>query len=298
MQSEEMLYQEIKHELISNEANKVASDYIKNRYELGKYYNVGKILSDAGKNYGEGIIKKYSSRLSIELNKKYSTRYLYDLRKLYYFIKVHPMGAQLTISHIRLLFVLKDNLQIEYYINQIINRNLSKRGLQCIINSKEYERLPLETKNKLINREKSFEIMDYIKNPIVIRIDSNDEEISELTVHSAITKDIEHFMNELGNNYSFIGSEYKIKIGSEYNYIDFLLFNIDFNCYVVVELKITELKKEHIGQIQVYINYIDNNLKKITQDKTIGIIICKKDNKYIIEYSSDKRIYSTTYLLK
>ena len=76
-----------------------------------------------------------------------------------------------------------------------------------------------------------------------------------------------------------------------------LLYNIEFNCYVVVELKVTELKKEYIGQIQIYMNYIDNNLRKIHQDKTIGIIICKKDNKFIMEYCSDDRILSREYEL-
>ena len=104
-------------------------------------------------------------------------------------------------------------------------------------------------------------------------------------------------MKELGNSFSFIGSEYKIKLGDAYNYIDLLLFNIEYNCYVVVELKATELKKEHIGQIQVYMNYIDENLRKITQDKTIGIIICRQDNKYVIKYCSDERIIAREYLL-
>ena len=104
-------------------------------------------------------------------------------------------------------------------------------------------------------------------------------------------------MKELGNDFSFIDSEYKINLGDRYNYIDLLLFNIEFNCYVVVELKVTELKKEHIGQIQVYMNYIDNNLRKINQDKTIGIIICKKENKYVIEYCSDEKIIAREYEL-
>ena len=67
------------------------------------------------------------------------------------------------------------------------------------------------------------------------------------------------------------------------------------NCFVVVELKITELKKEHIGQIQIYMNYIDKNVKEINHDKTIGIIICKRDNSLVLEYSSDSRIFSTVY---
>ena len=104
-------------------------------------------------------------------------------------------------------------------------------------------------------------------------------------------------MKELGNNFSFVDSEYKIKIGDTYNYIDLLLFNIKYNCYVVVELKVTELKKEHIGQIEVYMNYIDKNLKTMYQDKTIGIIIVKRDNKFVMEYCSDKRIISREYEL-
>ncbi len=102
-------------------------------------------------------------------------------------------------------------------------------------------------------------------------------------------------MKELGNSFSFIGSEYKIRIGNRYNYIDLLLFNYEYNCYVLVELKVTELKKEHIGQIEIYMNYIDSNLKKISQDKTIGIIICKRNDKYVIEYCSDDRIISREY---
>jgi len=104
-------------------------------------------------------------------------------------------------------------------------------------------------------------------------------------------------MKELGNSFCFIGSEYKIKIGEKNNYIHLLLYNIKFKCYVVIELKITELKKEHIGQIHTYMNYIDVNLKTINHNKTIGIIICKKDNKFIMEYCTDNRILSREYQL-
>ena len=110
-------------------------------------------------------------------------------------------------------------------------------------------------------------------------------------------EDLDSFLKELGNSFSYIASEYKIKIGTSYNYIDLLLYNIEFNCYVVVELKVTELKKEHIGQIEVYMNYIDKNLRKVTQDKMIGIVICKKGNKFIMEYCSDKRILAKEYKL-
>ena len=289
-------YNEIKKELVDNEINKSVKDYSKNKYELQKYYNVGKLLLEAGNNYGEGIIKEYAVRLTKELGKKYSTRYLFDIRKLYIFSKVHPLGAQLTMSHYRLLFPLKNNQEIDYYINQVIQRNLGKRELESIIKSNEYQRLPEETKIKLSTIQKTG-VKDLVKSPILIKNKNNYEIISEKALQKLILEDIEAFMKELGNSFSFIGSEYKIKLGDAYNYIDLLLFNIEYNCYVVVELKVTDLKKEHIGQIQVYMNYIDENLRKITQDKTIGIIICRQDNKYVIKYCSDERIIAREYLL-
>ena len=124
-----------------------------------------------------------------------------------------------------------------------------------------YERLDEVTKEKLKIKE-DLKIPDLVKNPILIKNNFNYKEISEKVLKKLIFENIESFMNELGNSFCFVGSEYKIKIGDRYNYIDLLLFNIEYNCYVVIELKVTELKKEHIGQIQVYMNYIDNNLKK------------------------------------
>ena len=87
----------------------------------------------------------------------------------------------------------------------------------------------------------------------------------------------------------------KIKLGDRYNYIDFLLFNVKFNCYVVIELKVTELKVEHIGQITKYINYVDKNIKKPFHEETVGVIICRKDNKYIMEYCTNLNIFISTY---
>lgn len=289
-------YNEIKKELIDNDVNKQIKDYSKNQYELQKYYNVGKLLLDAGNNYGEGIIREYSKKLTKELGKKYSVRYLFDIRRLYLFSKVHPLGAQLTMSHYRLLFPLNDDIEINYYIEQVIERKLSKRELEIIIKSKEYERLPKSTRNKLIKSEES-SIVDFVKNPIQIKNYNNYEIISEKILQKLILEDIEHFMKELGNSFSFVGSEYKIKLDNTYNYIDLLLFNYEYNCFVVIELKITELKKEHIGQIQFYMNYIDDNLRKANQNKTIGIVICKKNNKYVIEYCSDDRIIAKEYEL-
>ena len=289
-------YDEIKNELLNNEINKKIKDYSKNRSDLHTYYNVGKILYDAGKHYGEGIIKEYSKKLTTELNKKYSYRSLSYMLKFYKFQKMQSMTANLSWGHWIELLSINDINKLKYYIKTAEILCLTTRQLREKIRNKEYERLDEETKSKIITRNK-YSVVDFVKNPVLIKNNYNYEEISEKVFQKMILEDIPSFLEELGNDFTFIKNEYKIKIGDRYNYIDLLLYNIEFNCYVVVELKVTELKKEHIGQIEVYMNYIDNNLKKTNQDKTIGIIICKHDNKYIIEYASDKRILTREYIL-
>jgi len=290
-------YKEIKNELIQNEIIQRVKDYSKNKNNLQTYYNVGKILSEAGKHYGEGIIKKYSIRLTNEFGRGYNITALKRMRQFYLILrKGAPFAHQLSWSHYMELLPIKDINKINYYINISVNNNLSRNDLRKRIKSNEYERLDSETKQKLIKHEE-INIIDNVKNPIVIYNKNNYEEISEKVLQKIILEDINSFLLELGDGYSYVSNEYKIRIGDTYNYIDLLLFNIKYNCYVVIELKVTELKKEHIGQIQVYMNYIDNNIKEINHNKTIGIIICKKDNKYIIEYCSDKRIISREYVL-
>ena len=289
-------YNEIKTEIINNEITKKIKDYSKNKSDLTTYYNVGKLLSEAGKRYGEGIIREYSKKLTKEFGKGYSTRTLKYMRKFYNFQKGQPQFALLTWSHYLQLLSFKDKDKINYYIDITIKNNLSKRQLCERIKNNEYERLGDKTKQKLIEHKET-KVEDLIKNPIVIRNSFNYEIISEKMLQKLILDDIPSFLKELGNSFSFISNEYKIKMGNTYNYIDLLLYNIEFNCYVVVELKVTELKKEHIGQIEVYMNYIDKNLKTLMQNKTIGIIICKKDNRFIIEYCSDERITVRKYEL-
>ena len=289
-------YDEIKKELLNNEITKKVKNYSINKSDLTTYYNIGKLLKEAGKHYGDGIIKEYSKRLKDDIGKKYSVTTLKYMRMFYEYGKSQPIADQLSWSHYIELLPLKDNSKINYYINQIILLNLSRNELRTKIKNKEYERLDEVTKEKLKIKD-DLKIPDLVKNPILIKNNFNYKEISEKVLKKLILENIESFMNELGNSFCFVGSEYKIKIGDRYNYIDLLLFNIEYNCYVVIELKVTELKKEHVGQIQVYMNYIDNNLKKLSQDSTIGIIICKKDNNYIIEYCSDDRIIAREYAL-
>ena len=294
-------YNEIKKELVNNEVYKKAKDYSKNRNDLITYYNVGKLLIEAqgGKKrakYGDNLIKEYSKRLTKELGKGYSTRSLKDMRKFYLFQKGHAVHAQLSWTHYRELLKLNDINEINYYIETSIKQNLSYRDLHKKIQNREYQRLDNKTKEKLIRKEES-KVEDFIKNPILIRNNLGVEEVSEKVLRQLILEDLDNFMTKLGEDFCYIKNEYKIKLGNTYNYIDLLLFNIKYNCYVVIELKVTELKKEHIGQINMYMNYIDKNIKRPEHNPTIGIIICKKDNYFVIEYSSNPYIFRTLYII-
>ena len=289
-------YNAIKNELINNEINRKVKNYSINKSDLNAYYNVGKLLLEAGNHYGESIIKEYSLRLTKEFGSGYSQRNLRNMRQFYKVSqKWQTLSAKLSWSHYCEIIWFDDN-KFQYYVKTIELNNLSIRQLRERIKSNEYERLPESTKNKLINQDET-NVVDYVKNPIMIKNNNNYEMFSERVLQKIILEDIENFLEELGIGFTFIKSEYPIKLGNRYNYIDLLLYNIKYKCYVVVELKVTELKKEHTGQIMTYMNYIDKNLKTIYENETVGIIICKKNNKYVIEFCSDKRIITREYEL-
>ena len=290
-------YDEIKNKLIDNEVYSKVKDYSKEIYRVRTYFEIGKLLNEAGKHYGNNIIEKYAEKLVEEVGKKYNKRTLFRMKQFYIVFsneKVSPLGTQLTWSHYRALLPLKDYEEINYYIQISIANHLSKTELEQKIKSKEYQRLDQNTRNKLIMKEK-VSIKELVPNPIIIKNNHNELITTEKVLHKIIMDDIESFMNELGNNFCFVGSEYKIKIGDRYNYIDLLLYNIKYHCYIVIELKVTEYKAEYVGQILKYMNFIDKNIKSDIDDETVGIIICKKENKYVIEYCSDDRIIAREY---
>ena len=290
-------YNEIKSELLNNEINRKVKKYSINKSDLDAYYNVGRMLSEAGNHYGEGIIKEYSKRLTYELGKGYSKRNLWLMLKFYELNeKVQTLSAQLSWSHYCELLSFENTDKINYYIELVKNNNLSVRQLRERIKSNEYERLPESTKNKSVEQKES-DIVDFIKNPILIKNSNKYDMFSEKVLQKLTLEDIVSFMKELGTGFSFIDNEFKIEVGDSYNYIDLLLYNIKFKCYVVIELKVIKLNSNHTGQIQNYMNYIDKNVKGIDDNKTVGINICKQNNQYVIDYCSDDRIIARGYEL-
>ena len=228
-------YNEIKNKLIDNEVYSKVKDYSKERHKVITYFEIGKLLNEAGGKYGDNIIDEYSKKLVIEVGRKYNRRTLFRMKQFYNMFrdeKVSQLATQLSWSHYVELLPLKNIDEIRYYINICRERNIGRDLLREKIHNNEYSRLPVETKNKLMLDDK-IEVKDLVPNPILIKNKNNVELVTEKALHHLILEDIESFMKELGNSFSFIGSEYKIKIGDRNHYIDLLLFNIKYNCYSI-----------------------------------------------------------------
>ncbi len=288
-------YNEIKETLIKNEVYKKVKDYSKNKSDLKAYFEVGRLIveaqgGEARAKYGNKLIKEYSERLTNELGKGYDISNLKRMRQFYVIIlKGATLSHQLTWSHYVEMLKIDNMEKLQYYIYIASKLNLSVRELRKRIKLKEYERVgkDLDIENPRVNT--------LIKNPILIKVKNKNEKLTEYALHQTILENIDDFLKELGVGFTYVGSEVKIKLGDRYNYIDLLLFNTNFNCYVVIELKVTELKSEHIGQITKYINYVDKNMKNTFHEDTVGVIICRKDNQYIMEYCTNTNIFTSTY---
>ena len=289
---------QIRNEIITAEAKVMVREYRNNLDKLTRNYNIGKELTLAGKHYGEGIVKKYASVLTKEFGITYGYTNLKYMRQFYNFIKKgHPVDDQLTWSHYKLLLPLKDINEIKYYIYVTKRENLSKRELSLRIKSDEYHRLPLETREKL-ETNKKVKSGEEALNPIIVRTNNLKERFTEKVLQEMIISDLDYFLEHLGGGFTYVGREYKVQIGNNFNYIDILLYNYIRNCFVVVELKITELRKEYLGQIKTYMNIVDKELKKPTHNKTIGILITKEMNNFEVSLIDANNVYKTTFKIE
>ena len=265
---------------------------------LVTYYEIGKLIVEAqgGESrakYGNGLIKGWSKELTSLYGKGYDYTNLSRMRKLYLvFENVGAVTQQLTWTNLSIILPIKEESKRNYYINLCTKQNLSSRQLKEKIKNNEYERLEYKDDIELITDDKIISIKDMIKNPLLIKVNTEDK-LSEKALKQFILEKIEDFLLELGYGFLFAGSEYKL---GKYK-CDLLFFNTELNSYVVIELKIRKLKPIDIGQIKYYMNYIDSNIKKDYMSESIGIILCKEDDEIVVKYVTDERILFTTYEL-
>ena len=282
------------------EVNKGYHDYFKNKDLVNNYFEIGKLLIEAQggeehDTYGNKLIKTWSVELTEKFGKGYDASNLRRFRQFYSEFKMcGPLGHILTWTNIRLLLPIKNENKRNYYINMCIKKNLSKRALETEIKNNAFERLSLADKEniKLINdRNEILTIKDTLKDPVLITINEDLDNVSEEKLAKIIRKELEIFLLELGHGYAYIGKE--VRMGE--SYCDLLFFNYEFNCFVVIELKTRKIKKEDIGQLEYYINYVDENMKKENFNPTIGVLVAKEGNYLVMKYCTNKNIYKTTY---
>ena len=282
------------------EVNKGYHDYFKNKDLVNNYFEIGKLLIEAQggeehDTYGNKLIKTWSAELTEKFGKGYDASNLRRFRQFYSEFKMcGPLGHILTWSNIRILLPIKNENKRNYYINMCIKKNLSKRALEKEIKNNAFERLSLADKEniKLISdKNEVLTIKDTLKDPVLITINEDLDNVSEEKLVKIIRKELEIFLLELGCGYTYVGKE--VRMGE--SYCDLLFFNTEFLCYVVIELKIRKIKKEDIGQLEYYINYVDENMKKESFNPTIGVLVAKEGNYLVMKYCTNKNIYKTTY---
>ena len=305
---EKNYYNEIKNIIETYEVNHRVRALQDNSEKLLMNWNIGRLLIEAqgGLNrakYGDGLIKQWSKEFEANYGKNYSHTNLRYMRQFYQLFPIyHSVSDKLTWTHYRYLLPIKNENERNYYINQVILNNLSVRELRDLIKSKAYDRLSYADKENIQlvdnNNSTSLTIEDMIKDPILIKTNKETNKLNEKALHKYIISMLEESFLELGIGFALIGHEYKIKEDNHTFKIDLLFFNYELNAFIVVELKTREALPKDIGQLEFYTHLVDKHLKKNHHNKTIGLLIVKKKDKYILEYTTNKDIFITTYKLK
>ena len=293
--------------IIENEANKKANALRDNSSTLQTYWNIGKLIVEAQggekrAKYGNSLIKEWGKKLSLKYGRGYDSSYLAKMRLFYLdFPILDSLSPKLTWTHYRTILTIKNENERNYYINLVILNNLSVRELRREIKNKSFDRLSYADKEHIEiisdTNNTPLSIKDMIKDPIILKSDKNIDKIDELTIHKYIISLLEDKFLELGTGFALIGHEYKLHIDNKTYKIDLLFFNVKLNAYIVVEVKTRKIKHTDIGQLKFYVNYVEDNIKDINHNKTIGLLIVKENDKYIIKYTTSNDILVTTYAL-
>ena len=296
-------YDEIKNYVKKAEIGRAIREANANYELVDSYWNIGKLIVDAqgGKEkaeYGNKLIRTWSEKLTKEYGKGYDYSNLKRFRQFYLtFPIIAPLGQQLSWSVIRVLLPIVDLNKRNYYINLCIENKLSVRELKQEIKCNSYERLAHKPdKIDIVVPTKVSNIANNFKNPILLKLKDNEIK-NESDLEKLIYSQLSYVFLQLGSGFAWVGNQYKISDGNKNYFIDMLLYNYVYNCFVVVEIKCRKLKKEDKGQVEFYMNLVDNFVKEANNNPTIGIIITKNQDKFIANFVRNEKIMPLTYEL-
>ena len=296
-------YDEINNYVKKAEIGKSIRESNANRELVECYWNVGRLIVEAqgGKEkakYGNSLLKKWAEKLTKEYGKGYDYSNMRRFRKFYLaFPNCAPLELNLTWTLLKVILPLKDVNKKNYYINLCLSNNLSRRELEKEIKSNSYERLENKPdKIDIVVSTSIPSITSNLKNPILLNL--NGKEIkSESDLEKLIYSQLNYVFLQLGSGFMWVGNQYKISDGNKIYFIDMLLYNIKYNCYVVVEIKCRNLKKEDKGQVEFYMNLVDKYVKEPINNPTIGIIITKEQDRLVASFIKSDKLVPLTYEL-
>ena len=278
------------------------------------YWSIGKRIFEeiqGGKeraDYGKHIIKNLSIDLEPVYGSGYSVRQLELMRQFYkYFPNTNTVRSQLNWSQYKLLIRIEDRDKREFYIKESIKNLWSGRELERQINSSLFERLLLSSDKKSIlevakNEKLPVEASEIIKDPMVLEFLGLEKRSSyyEKDLEQAIISNLQDFLLELGNGFSFVSRQQRLHIDGDDFYVDLVFYNRLLQCFVIFEIKTNKLTHQDIGQLQMYVNYFDRVEKQDYENPTIGVLLCADKNDTVVKYTlpkDNKTILASKYQL-
>ena len=298
-------------ELVVNSRNKIYTTV--NIEMLKLYWNIGKIImeiqqGDERAKYGDSILEKLSEKLTNEFGKGFSKRNLERMRKFYICFPIATtVSPQLSWSHYLELIKIEEKSKRNFYFNECINTKWSVRELQRQRDSLLYERLLLSAdKEKVLELSEKGQILktskDLVKDPFVLEFLDIKENTYylESDLEKNILEHLKEFLLELGKGFSYVGNQVRITLNEEHFYPDLVFYNRILKCFVIIDLKIGKVTHQDIGQMQMYVNYYDREIKQRDENQTIGILLSTNKNETVVKYTlpqSNETIFSTEYKL-
>jgi predicted nuclease of restriction endonuclease-like (RecB) superfamily len=266
------------------------------------YWKIGGFISEQMQNavWGENTIEQ----LSVFLNshgpdyKGFNRRSLYRMKQFYETYNgnliVSPLVTQLSWSkHLLILSKTKTMEEKEFYIRLTIRENYSKRELERQLDSGIYERVMLSSNTSLPDRLHVSDVKSYIRDSYIFEFLGLPEEHSENDLQKGLLKNLKLFLLELGRDFILIGEEFKFSVGNNDYFIDLLFYHRELQCLVAFELKITDFKPEYLGKINFYLEALDRDIKKLHENPSIGILLCKGKDNEVVEYALSRSLSPT-----